>query len=233
MRTGIKGVQQVFNSKKVLIGLNLGYNFCAEHENGTKQLVDNLNKDCTVNMAKAQENQSKLVKAETKYKKLAKKDIEAVSKWKNTPFGEYVLKPSIPIYYRPVTINNDVIKHEYSTLLLDNGDYFLFIASYGFTIDCWKDTLGKKRIFTEKDFFNVADYQLTFTNTRQEFLGAWASDGFMFLVKRDIKGENIIASIESAIKNGNLAVVGEERRVFTDRGCCLLILDRAYQPFGR
>jgi hypothetical protein len=230
MRVGLLGIPQIaYNAQGVFTGCNLGYNYVEEHQN-TLDLVRTLNADTSVNIDKVRDKNQ--LSAELKFKKLNKQDASALAKYKSTPYADYVLKPSVPIYYRPVTINNEGIRNKYLHYLLDDGDYFFFMVSTGFIIEAWKQKLDKRRIFTEDEFFYMNDYQpLTngvLTINKSGFAGAWDKDGFEILIKRDIRGEQIVGLLESTIRCGNLAVVSEEKMVFKDKGCCLLLLDKAY-----
>jgi hypothetical protein len=229
MRATVFGREVKYNNQGVLMGINLGFNFYAEHEAGTLEMVHNINSDNSVNIDKVQSENLGKVKSNLKYNKLVNKDIQEVSKWKNTPFAEYVLKPSAPMYYRPVTIDNTEIQKEYTNFLLDKGDYFLFMVSKQSNIDRLKERLGNKRKFSEKDMFYMLDYQPntgTSSVSNFYFAAAWDSSGFELLIKRGIRGEQVIGLLESAIKGGNLAIIPEAEAMFnTGKGCFLVLLN--------
>lgn len=116
----------------------------------------------------------------------------------------------------------------------------------GFNLDSWKKRLGQKRIFSEEDLFYMPDYNYISNNVGymlnpssnsvfSEFgliAGSWGSHGIMLLVREEIKSYyqdwSITDQLIDALERGCLAVVPEECRMFSDRGCCLIILDKSY-----
>lgn len=242
MRPTIFGRQIVYDKQGVFVGLNLGYNFFVEHECGTQGLVERVNRDKSViltELKKEEEQGVSTFKLKRKLDKLLKEDLKELKRWDKTPFKDYVLNKHIPMFSKKITINNEEIQNKYNKFLLDNDDYTMLVVGSGYYIKCLKDKFGKKRIFNEKEIFYMEDYNDSVINnvgymlsrnkiskcmSNNDFAGQWDPNGFMILSKKDI----IIENIEDAIKRSCLAVVPEEPRLFNDRGCCLIILDRAY-----
>ena len=251
MRPAVYGSQYVFNKKGVFVGCNLGYNFYFEHEQGTLEMVRSMNIDHSYVGDSIKSSGLTGFKAMSKYKKVLKEEAKILKRWENTPFNDYVLSPNVPVLVKNITINNESISCKYSDFLLADDDYILVLVVEGMCFNTWKSRLGKKRIFTEEDLFYMYDYSndmskssgIVLSNhpkqkgsvirTRRDtnLAGQWGSDGFMLLIRNNKSSFDcsfIAESITDAIKRGCLAVVPQEPRLFNDRGCCLVILDRAY-----
>lgn len=246
MRPSVYGAQIVSYNNNIY-GVNLGYNFYAEHECGTIDLVNYLNYDKSLIINKITNSNCSRIKAELKYKKALKEEQKVLSRWKSTPFDGFVLSPNTPVYERKVVINNSsVVRKKYNKFLLDETEYNMLIVARQRDIDYLKEKFGKRRIFSEDEILCMPDYNVDVHKNigyamsassgnipisgNGQLAGAWASNGIILLVKSNgfPSGEKVVSDLHSAIRRGCLAVVSEEQRMFRDRGCCLVVLDKAY-----
>jgi hypothetical protein len=178
--------------------------------------------------------------------KTTNKENKLVDRWKNTPFKGKVVRPTAQVMIKNITIDNSSLEKQGVTQLLHNGDYVMLYLSDSVNIEFWKNRLGKKRIFSEDQLLNMKEYNNASHNDNVEYMlsmrkvnnsnisnipivGQWAQDGVMiFFEKEGCPAEMIVNDITDAIKRGCLAIVPEEMRIFKDRGCSLIILDKAY-----
>lgn len=255
MRAAIFGSQEVYNNYGDFTAYNIGYNFYTEHEIDILEMINKLNNDAKRSIEKRLQEEVGEIKSTTifrhrfqgKLRKAVNKDSIQMKKWRNTPFKDYILSPSVPILVRKIIIDNSEIKSKHNKFITNNGEYTLLLVNSENNIEIFKDIIGKKRKFNEETFFNMADYDRDTMNrntgyflngrptmphlTENAIAGQWARDGFMILVSKRLEDEkHIVQSIVDAIHRGDLAIVYSERRVFKDKGCGLIILDRAYMP---
>lgn len=95
MRPTVYGRQLVYSPKGEFCGCNLGYNFYAEHEEGTLDLVRGLNSDTSKVVRKIQESGVSMLRANSKFKKIMKENEKKIARWRSTPFKDYVLAPHV------------------------------------------------------------------------------------------------------------------------------------------
>ena len=245
MRAALFSRQIITDNDDKIIGINIGYNFYAEHECGTDALVANINTNRLKDIQALMDCASLIERHKVKksIEKRQKANKMALKRWENTPFNGYVLLPSVQYFTHKIIINNDSIKDKYNVFLTDNSNYTMLYIGNGIDNEYWHKKFGNKRTLTEKDIFYMEDYQSTLLNTgyilagrprvgemqqSKTLIGQWAGSdrGIMILMKND----DYIQDIISALKRGSIAVVPEERRLFKDRGCCLIDLDAAYRP---
>lgn len=232
MRAAVFG-RQLITVNNEFIACNIGYNYYSEHENDAVEcLRERLNIDTCIHIDSE-------IKPGLRHKanvnKKVNKDKVLMGRWKNTPFCDDILMPSMPYYRREITIKNDDLKGEYHTFLLDDGDYTLLSLAPHFTL---QKKLGMRKIFSEGEFFYLPDYQNYRHNlgyyfyannqkvrTGEDVTGTWADDGVIMFFKSNA----IVDSFCEALKAGNIALVKEEKRLFKDRGCCFINLEAAYR----
>lgn len=234
MRPSLHGQYVKYNNKGELCAVNLGFNFYAEHQEGTQDLVRKVNDNHFNILEDIKYKGYKGIRAEMFYKKALKKEQQVISRWDNTPFVGFVLSPNAEMFTRKIKIRySEQAMQKYKQFQLKNEcDYEMLVVSDHWGIDYWQQNLGKKRIFCEDEIMIMSDYQ------NQRVLpapvhGSWAQDGFMILFESTDEqghdGKVAINELESAIKRGCLAVVPKEPRIFGDNwGCCLIILDKSY-----
>lgn len=214
--------------EKKFVGVNIGFNNVTEHE-GTMEFVKLLN---------YRHNPRQVIKG-----------IKATNGWRHTPFGDYMLFPDCNYLTREITIDNSSLKLNNPVLQTVDGNYTLLWLSREASGEAWAKLHGFRRKFSESDFLNLMEYQTnppqplqtmnmhrSGTNTilvDKEFAAAWASDGLLLLMNKDICGCDIVSGIIKAMKNGSLAAVPSEQRLFASKGLCLIDLDMAYNPLGR
>lgn len=233
MRPTITGQYVGYNKQGELCGVNLGYNFMCEHGEGTQNLVKTLNNNKYNIHSRIKKMNYGYMRGNLYYKNTLKKANKLISRWDNTPFKGCVLNPYTEILTRKITIrNSDEILQKYRQFQLkDNCDYEMLIVSDHWGIDSWQKKLGKRRIFSEDEILCMEDYQGRRIDPALVH-GAWASDGFMVLFESMNNqwhdGKKAITELESAIENGCLAVVDKEPRMFSEAGCCLIVLDKSY-----
>jgi len=253
MRTTVYGRQTLIMAEGKLLGINLGYNFYYEHEEGTLELVHNINRTSQAHLANKIVKQgckdTKSIKFLYRLKKEIKKEEKIMQRYKNTPYGEYTISCSIEPFIRKIIIDNSKLKREsvYRNYLLNDGGYTLVILDNSLHTDYWANKIENKRKFCEGNFFYMEDYNNgvknnpgyilrgkganKFTSGNVQFAAAWGSSGLILLIDRQSDDTyNISESIEKAIKSGSLAIVPEQSKLFNDRGCCLILLDEAYKP---
>lgn len=249
MRPALYSSQLVLQNGE-FIGYNLGYNFYCEHEHDTKEIVQSLNMKADFNMRLAvQAEKLGPIKSAIKLGKIQKKSEALMQRFKNTPFGNYILHPYTQVYIRNIRINNKKLREQnkYNKYLLKDTDYIMIDIEDGICMYYTKKNFANKKVFTEEDIFYMGDYncdtscnpglQLSgqqrnlreYECERIGILGAWGSHGIRIMIdKRLGQAEEIAKSIEEALKRGALAIVYQEPRLFRDRGCGIVIVDRAY-----
>ena len=245
MRATMFGRQIVTDSNDKLVGVNIGYNFHAEHEYGTSELVENINNTKYDDMMQIMSCKSLIDKYKLKksIEKRQKINKQVLKRWENTPFKGYVLLPNVKYFTHKIIINNDSIRNTYNVFLTDNSNYTMLYIGNGITNEQWHNKFGSKRTLTEEDLFYMDDYQEIPLNMgyimagrprvgemqqQKSLVAQWANtdNGLMILMKDD----RYIQDIISALRNGNLALVPKEPRLFKHRGCCLIDLESAYKP---
>ena len=236
MRPTITGQYIRCNKQGEVCGVNLGYNFQCEHEEGTHYLVERVNDNKYTIYDNIKKMNYGRMRGNAYYKNTLKKASKLISRWDNTPFKGCVLNPYAETLTRKITIRNseEVLQKYRQFQLKDNCDYEMLVVSDHWGIDSWQKKLGKKRIFSENEILYMEDYQnkVIMHSQMQPIHGAWAADGFMLLFEnideQGHSGKKVIGELESAIKRGCLAVVDRESRMFSEAGCCLVILDKSY-----
>lgn len=232
MRAAVFG-RQLITVNNEFVGCNIGYNYYSEHENDSVEcLRERLNRNTWIYL----DNEIKPgLRHKANVNRRVNKDKVLMGRWKNTPFCDDILMPSMPYYRREITIKNDDLKGEYNTFLLDDENYTLLALAPHFTL---QKKLGMRKIFNEGEFFNLEDYQKYMHNlgyhfyannqnvvTGADITGTWSADGVIMFFKNGL----IVDSFCEALKSGNIALVKEEKRLFKDRGCCFINLDAAYK----
>lgn len=232
MRAAVFGRQLILVDGE-FVGCNVGYNFFSEHENGAVDcLVERLNRNTCIWINN--EIKPGLLHDRNVRKKL-KSDKLLADVWKDTPFKNSMLMASMPFVKREITIDNDVLKDKFKTLLLSDGDYTMIALAPHFTFQC---KIGMRRKFNECEFFDCNDFQRYTSNIGYHFhaerlevqpgaevTAAWSESGIILFFK-----DAIIANLFcSALRAGSLALVEQENRLFKDRGCCFINLQAAYK----
>lgn len=251
-RPTVFGKEIVVDNDNKVIGINLGYNFYAEHEGDTGIIVNNMNKKLYMQLSMMQAAGG--IRYRKQIKQLTKqiKNNEALmGKWSLTPFKGYVFAPTTNSMLKMIVINNSEIKKKYNNFMLQDGRYYLLVIGDGLTPEYWEKRFGTKKTVSEADLFDMTDYQSTFCGNKPYilniksasktvrvahndcFAAAWAlgnsySNYLMIAISEDKK--SYLEDIQKALKNGDLACVTQDRKIFSDRGCCLIDLDAAYRP---
>lgn len=242
MRPTLFGKQYKIYQDK-FIGINLGYNFYTEHEYGIEEIPKEINKYSIVSgNITAFYIHNPIQEMQLKRKISAQNKI--IKRWDNTPFKDFVLYPCTIYVRREIIIDNTNIQNKYNRFLTKNGNYTLLYI--GETTDNWRKHYGDRRKFAEDELLYMRDYNTDMSInpgfmmnsknsllTQADFAAAWQgrSSNIMILVNNEIESnKHIIDGIIDAIKKGSLAIVGEEHRIFSDRGLILLDLDNCYKP---
>lgn len=233
-RPGVFGKQLVTNGGN-FIGINIGYNYFCEHEGGTEELCDFMN----------ELRKYRGISGSLKLKRIAKEPL----RYKDTPFGNYMLLPVVTYFRCAVLINNDDLK--YRTRLMHNGVWDMLYLGTSGSIRYFFHKLYEHRqkingeLFpmTEADLFYMEDYNnlssvnFGFARAGQPgvpsgsgIVGCWgSSDDYLYLgVSRDLVDCDVMSQLIVALKAGHLAICPEERRLFADRGCCLVDVAAVY-----
>ena len=242
-RPTIYGKEIRVDNEDNCIGINIGYNFYSEHEGDTRCIVDKLNKELPRSLTFLKTLGTLRYRKEIKQiSKEIEKNEKAISIWKNTPFIDSVLVPTTRTWLKMVVIDNSEVRTNYTNVLLQDGHYYLLIIGNGLTHEYWEQKFGKKKTVSEKDLFYMEDYQRMCRNTgyilnngcrlqqQNNFAASWSltDDAIMILLPEQQK--HYLEDIQTALKNGYLACVTQEPRMFKDRGCCLINLEAAYRP---
>lgn len=224
------------------IGINLGYNFYCEHEFDVDKVASRLNQYC------AGKSFDELLTMSTmqriKYGNARKKQEKSVSKWDNTPFKGTVLFPNVIYTQREIIIDNTDILSKYNLFLTDNGKHTILII--GTNPEQWRKQYGDRRKFSEEELLYMPKYNANMSvnpgfmmsgqkevrHNNSGFAAAWAAgaDNIEIIVSEQLEAKtNLTSQIINALKNGNLAVVQSEKRLFKDRGLILIDLENAYK----
>lgn len=250
MRPGVYGRQSVLDKEGNLVGINIGFNFFSEHENGTEGLVFNLNNDHSgiVNRI-CKKGRTEIGPLHMiKYNRELQREINQIAKWKNTPYKNLVLLPSTQYTYKNIEIRNSNIANKYDTFLLQDGEYELLLLHTFMEGMRLKEKLGKRRIFSEEDLFYMPDYNDSIQNNigyqlnkhivaqikepEVHLAGSWdGTHGVLIIYKKDKNNSNnSLEKLIKALEKGNLAITDYEGRMFKLKGCSLIDLEAAYKP---
>lgn len=221
-----------------MVGINLGYNFCCEHEGDISQLAYNINRYAAMSNGKTIKNRSKL-----------KKSNKLLQRWDNTPYKGKVLFSLTPYLRKEIIIDNTQIQSKYSTFILDNDEYTLLILGR-VDNDSWHRRFGNRRKFSEEELLSMSEYQGHRNNMQGEFggntlgsgtlgngsfVGSWQYNGDNILILEKRLKEyafsttvGVVDSIINTLESGNLGLSCDERRLFKTRGLQLVDLEVAY-----
>lgn len=231
----VHGLQKVYDRQGIFVGVNIGYNFFAEHNVDASTIVREINKDDSllyISLAKSHKSQ---IQISRQLKKVAKEDEKKLRLTMNCPFAGYVVKSSANVYTRTIMVDNTDIMGKYTRFHLLNGKYDLFLMSYGPYFTHYADRFKNRKVMSEDEIFYMPDYNqdlIAMTSSQPlDFAGAWDARGVMILFKHDDDKPDLAEDLADCVKRGYLAMVSGEQRMFKDRGCCLIELDRAY--FGK
>lgn len=237
-RPTVYGKEIRVNSQNECIGINLGYNFYCEHEGDTDCIVDDFNRHNSVPIDMNSLRQ--YYKEVNRIKKQTKQGERIISRWRLTPFNGHVFIPSVNTMLKMIVINNEEVRRKYSTVLLDDGHYYLLSIGRGLTPEIWEKKFGSKKTVSESDIFYMPDYQGLYRNTGfilnngqqmiqgRNFGASWALCSSYMMIVLPAEQKSYLEDIQLALKAGNLACVQSEPRMFKDRGCCLINLEKAY-----
>lgn len=247
-RPTVFGKEIVVDKENKIVGINIGYNFYAEHEGDTGIIVQNMNKKLYMQLSMMQAAGALRYRKQIKQiTKQIKNNEKLMSKWSLTPYKGYVFAPTTSSMLKMIIINNSEIKQKYINFMLQDGRYYMLVIGDGLTPEYWEKRFGAKKTVSEADIFDMSDYQSTFARSPYKlrncdkvtkiqgdnFGAAWAlgnsySNYLMVVMPEDKK--SYLEDIQKALKNGDLACVTQDRKLFSDRGCCLIDLDAAYRP---
>lgn len=212
------------------IGLNLGFNFYFEHEEGTQGIVQHMN---------MLRSGFELWGYNSKINKKINKEKKAIyKKWGNSEFMGYIVLPSVNYLRREIIIDNTEIRDKYRNFQTVDGEYTLLWIGNNWTSDVWNKKWGNRRKFREDELLYMPDYQsslirpdFTLNGERKPELsslicGAWSSgDGNVMILVRKIKARvNIVERLTNALKRGDLAILPDLQGVFKEHGCLLVNL---------
>jgi len=243
MRPTVYGKEIRVDNNDKCVGINIGYNFYAEHEGDTCSIVENVNNKfySNLNLLKALgrfKNRQEI----NKLNKQLKCNEKLISRWNNTPFVGHVFFSTTPFWLKMIVINNSEVRKKYNNVILEDGHYYLLVIGDRINADSWENKFGTKKTVSEDDLFCMRDYQGLSRNTgyllnngsslkkENNFAASWSlSDNTIMILLEESK-KNYLEDMVNALKSGNLACVQYEPRIFKDRGCCLIDLENAYRP---
>ena len=254
-RPGVYGRELKLSPDGHFLGCNLGFNYFAEHEQGTIGEVNAINMGCrpldlrTLRLMGA--NRVKMKEAKAYIKEYKKKSENQMRMFGNTPYSSYLINPCCSVFKREIVISNNTIKDKYSKFLTCNGEY-TFIQIGGDTNRA-KEKLRSKKQFTEEDLLYMPDYAIVknqFNNyglmrgmvegeitSKDDYpcqvCGSWGTNsGIVVLIYRDesMHTKDTGAELVEAVKKGYIACIPELHQIFSRRGCCLINLEEAYRP---
>lgn len=239
--------KEIHTYQDKFLGINLGYNFYAEHEYHIEEIPARLNNYSIVSGSMDMIYRRTIGQTIQLKRKISAQN-KVVARWDNTPFKDKVLYPCTIYTKREVIIDNTGIQNKYNRFLTNNGNYTLLYL--GLTPESWRKHHGDRRKFTEEELLYMSDYNTDMsvnigfmTKGRNKivkdnigFAAAWQGGmhEIMLLVSSEVEStKHIVEGIISAIKKGSLAVVQEEGRLFSDRGLILLDLENCYNSFSK
>lgn len=253
-RAGVYGRGIKFiDSTTSLLGINIGYNFYTEHEQGTEELIECINTHRQIpNLTLSEWHSPKGIKEQLKLKRADNKALRLKERWKNCPYYEYMISANVNMFRREIIIDNSAPDYPYQNRLLANGNYTYMEIGYNFSPDSWKKKFGARRKFKESELIYAQDYNNSSIINRTNpglfyhalkygevpsihqdipVSGTWMSGGnyiSLFINNDSLKGADVANQLENIIRSGNLAVVPEQEKLFSDRGCILMNLDAMY-----
>lgn len=221
MRPAIHGSEVVFD-KDTFIGINLCFNFYAEHEGNIKKLVESFNY-----------RYSYSIRELAAYKKC----LHAINKkWKNTSILPYILNPySTTLVKRTITIDNSSKAPYYNKYLCFDEEYVALYFYNNSYPDNFSDKITSKQKFREDELYCMRDFasqipEKPFMNNvlavghAIQIVGVWTSftPCMLVLVKKNFPhSDEIVAGIQKAFRNYDLALAPEIDGVFEYRGLIL------------
>lgn len=124
-RAGVYGREiRLLDNTSTLLGINLGYNFYTEHENGTHELVEWINRNTeTKELSLNEWNSLKGIKEMNRLKKAKNKALKIKERWRDCPYYEYMIQSNASIFKREIIIDNTPIQNQYQNFLTTNGNY--------------------------------------------------------------------------------------------------------------
>lgn len=237
LRPAIFG-KQIVTRNGILCGVNLGYSMYTDQERDVISLINVLNNNIT------EKEPIKLID-QLAFNKRVKQDIKKMDKFNNTPFRRCIVRPSTRYIRREIIINNDELKSQYNTMLLEDANYTLLIFGHREIIDMYNKKLEGRRKFNEADLFYMKDYN--FSNAGDNTTGkssytdigigtistimssSWGRNGLLLVINKDSIYSSIPDNIENNLKAGGLALVSEPAGLFRDRGLGLVFLNNMYK----
>lgn len=101
-RAGVYGREiRLLDTTSTLLGINLGYNFYTEHENGTHELVERINSNPeTKELSLNEWNSLSGIKEMNRLKKAKNKALKIKERWKACPYYEYMIQSNASIFKR-------------------------------------------------------------------------------------------------------------------------------------
>lgn len=221
-RPTVYGKQLVVRNGR-FIGINIGYNFYMEHECGTEEICDDMNRLW----------EYKGIGGKMVLRKLAKEPL----RYKDTPFGKYMLLPNVAFVRWTAVIDNS--QCEFQARLMQDGVWdMLYIgveSSLGSIMKRKHKFIGNKGYYYlgEANIFYMQDYNVGDATRIQNdtgIVGSWGSgcDYILLGIMRGYTTCDVLSQISLALRAGHLAVCPGDNRLFYDRGCCIVDVQAGY-----
>lgn len=235
-RPAVRGKEIVTYGDDELIGINLGYNYYVEFENGTKYMLDSLWRNGYNDSLHA------CCKSSLQAKRCIKKAQKIAKRFEFCPYADYMLPNYTLCVKRSVRINNSEVKKQYRTCQLVDGDYVCLWINM--SEDYIQKKMDRKRVFGEDSFLYMPDFQGSanavmlwndvgrkqVTQDSKVFGSVWGDNGEYIILLMPKEHEWVIDELIKGIKEGFIAFISEEPKLFHDRGGILLNVEVAYRP---
>lgn len=237
-RPAVHGKEIVTYGDDELIGINLGYNYYMEFENGTKYMIDSL---WSISF---NDSLNACCKSLLQVKRCLRTARKIVKRFESCPYADYMLPNYTLCVKRSVRINNLDVKKQYRTCQLVDGDYICLWINM--SEDYIQKKMDRKRVFGEDSFLYMPDYQgssnavmlwndIGRKQIKQDskvFGSVWGDNGAYIILLMPKEYEWIVDELIEYIKKGVVAFVPEEQRLFHDRGGILVNVESVYRPRG-
>lgn len=219
MRAGIYGSEIIIDDGN-FIGVNLGYNYYAEHECDLKCLVEKYNRKDSSQSAK---------------------DKEIKKKYKDSWVKDYILNPDTTGLIKRTIVFDNSKPDYYDNYLSRHGEYLAMYIGKKDTYEYsyWNKTLVSNKVYREDELIQMSDYARKIEDKSQsrlitgnlhichepDLIGLWTGTDtdILLMIRKDRDDWKILVDgITNALHDCNLAVVNGIQNVFKDRGLILI-----------
>ena len=237
-RPAVRGKEIITYGDDELIGINLGYNYYVEFENGTHNMIESI-------WGRFNDSLGAYCESLFQVRRYIKKAQKVIKQFEGSPHANFMLPNYTLCVKRSVEIDNSELRKNYKTCQLVDGDYVCLWINMA--EEYIQKKMGRKRIFDESAFLYMPDYQGSSNavmlwndvgrkrvlQDNKVFGSVWGDNSDYIILLMPKEHEWVIDELIKGIKDGFIAFISEEPRLFHDRGGILLNIEAVYRPHFR